>query len=91
MAKAFVLGGVSFLLAASVASSGCSGGGDDEGSQQSQQAQKTCADLQACCDKVADAEKKKNCQVVVDELVGVKNADLGCSAALDVGWSKECP
>jgi hypothetical protein len=89
MARIFTLGVVSLVLAASVAS-GCSSDDENEGSQ-SQSQKKTCADLQACCDKVADAEKRKNCQVVVDALKGQENADLGCDTAYESGWKKECP
>lgn len=71
------------MLATSIAT-GCSGGKENANDgQQGQQAQKTCADLRACCDKVTDAEKKQRCHVVVDELRGAENAD--------VGWSNECP
>jgi len=85
MSKTLAIASVTLLLAI-----GCSGD-DDDSSNGNQSSQKTCADLQACCNKVSDADKKKNCQTVHDALIGQQNADLGCSTALGSGWSKECP
>jgi hypothetical protein len=52
-----------------------------------QGAQKTCADLQACCAKIADATKKSQCEAQLD---AVKAAgDIGCNA-VHAGFANDC-
>ena len=90
MTKMFTIASVSLVLAAAVVN-GCSSSDDDNKSSSQPSDGKTCNDLQACCAKVSNADDKKICQEVHDALIGVQNADLGCSNALKSGWSAKCP
>lgn len=49
--------------------------------------QKTCADLKACCDKIADSTKKTVCTQTYE---AIKTADTSCNAVYPQ-YSDACP
>jgi hypothetical protein len=47
----------------------------------------TCADLQACCDKITNADFKKSC---TDTHAGLSGNDQACSSVLNA-YKSQCP